>query len=628
VLPSRRFLGIIGLDALAAILIILSAAIGHFGGLNAQLAGIRLSATTPTRALAALGLVLLLRWRLGRGVGPFGASRAAWLRWLPSPSSDPFLLPRPAGAARRTVYAGAGLALALGVLLHAQLAQMYSVPDLGDPLFSMWRIGWVTHQIVRDPAHLFDANIFHPETLTLTLSDPMILTAIVSAPLLALGIHPIVAYNLVFLAAFWLSGLAVYLLVEPLAGSARAAFIAGLAYACAAFRFDHYSHLELQMTWWMPLGLLALHRFLSTGRWAYAVGCALAAVAQLYSSMYFAVFFLLYAAAVGSALLLLHRPAIRPLLLPAAVSILLTAAAAAPLARAFLAAQPMKGERGITEVTYYSAVPADFVRANRLSALWSDRLPGAGPERALFPGAAPLALSSIGLFPPLSSMQLAYAVGLVVSADGSLGLNGLTYPYLYRWFAPIRGLRVPARFIAIVSLTLSILAGFGARRILRRGRPGRQAHIVFAILVVVVVVDAWPALRLTPAFREPPAVYEVVKNTPGAILAEFPLPYDEVQNIPYMYFSLWHQARLVNGYSGFIPMSYADFTKDVAGFPAADAIDALERRGVTHVTVNCALELPGCDSMRALARQSPRLRLMAEAPWQGRSVQLYRVSSR
>src|SRR5687767_7995092 len=116
------------------------------------------------------------------------------------------------------------------------------------------------------------------------------------------------------------------------------------------------------MTCWIPFGLLALHRFLSTGRWTYAVACGLLAVAQLYSSMHFAVFFLLYAAVVGIALLLLHRPAVRPLLLPAAVTIALVIAAATPLARAFLAAQPMKGDRNTTEVAFYSAEPADYLR--------------------------------------------------------------------------------------------------------------------------------------------------------------------------------------------------------------------------------------------------------------------------
>jgi len=622
---SRRLLAIIGLDVLAGLLALASAAIGHLGGLNLRLAGIRFTATTPTRTLAALGIVLLVRFVFGRGVGPLGASREAWRRLLP-PLEDPFLRPLPAGGAMRAIYAGLGLALALGVLLHAQLARMYSVPDLGDPLFSMWRVGWVTHQIVRDPAHLFDANIFYPEKLTLTLSDPMILPAIMSAPFLALGFHPIVVYNLIFVSAFWLSGLATYLLVERLTGSARAAFVAGLIYACASFRFDHYSHLELQMTWWTPLGLLALHRFLSVGRWVDAIACGVAAVAQLYSSMYFAVFFLLYVAVVGGGLLVLHRPAIRTLLLPAVVAMVLAMAAAAPLARVFLAAQPMKGERNTTEVTYYSATPADYLRASRLSVIWRNRLPGARPERALFPGATPLALAALGFVPPVGSVQLAYAAGLALSVDGTLGLNGLTYPYLYRWFAPIRGLRVPARFVALVSLTLSIFAGFGAARVLRGCRTRTLSQAGFAGLIGLVLIDAWPALNLTPAFRQPPAFYEVVKNTPGAVVAEFPLPYDEIDNIPYMYFSLWHWAPLVNGYSGFIPMSYAEFSKEMATFPAADAIAALRRHGVTHVTVNCGLGYAGCRTVEASAREADGLRLVKETPWRGEAVQLYEVS--
>jgi hypothetical protein len=152
------------------------------------------------------------------------------------------------------------------VLLHDQLRHLDSVPDLGDPLFSIWRIGWIAHQIVTDPRHLFDANIFYPEHLTLTLSDPLLLPALSVAPLIALGVHPVVVYNFLLISGFWLSGVATYVLVERLTGSARAAFIAGLSYACAGFRFDHYSHLELQMTEWLPLVLLALHLFVSTKR--------------------------------------------------------------------------------------------------------------------------------------------------------------------------------------------------------------------------------------------------------------------------------------------------------------------------------------------------------------------------
>ena len=30
-----------------------------------------------------------------------------------------------------------------------------------DALFGVWRVAWIAHQLRRDPAHLFDANIFY-----------------------------------------------------------------------------------------------------------------------------------------------------------------------------------------------------------------------------------------------------------------------------------------------------------------------------------------------------------------------------------------------------------------------------------------------------------------------------------
>jgi hypothetical protein len=192
---------------------------------------------------------------------------------------------------------------------------------------------------------------------------------------------------------------------------------------------------------------------------------------------------------------------------------------------------------------------------------------------------------------------------------------------------PVRGLRSPARFSAIVGLTLSILAGFGVRRVLRWCRSRAWAHAVFAGLIAFVMIDAWPALTLTPVWKEPPEIYAPLKGT-GAVLAEFPILLDETGNIPFMYFSLWHWSPMVNGYSGFIPTSYADLRKEIATFPSAGAVAALRRRGVTHVTVNCALGYPGCTELRSEMRFSPFLRLTADTQWLGQPVQLYELAGR
>src|SRR5215470_13793817 len=305
---------------------------------------------------------------------------------------------------RHAIVAALGLGTALILLLYQQVRHLDSVPDFGDPLFSIWRVGWVNHQLFTDPGHLFDTNIFYPERLTLTFSDPIVLPALIAAPALALGVHPVIVYNLLLLSGFWFSGIAVYLLVVRLTESARAAFIAGLVYTCALYRFDHYSHLELQMTQWMPLALLALHLFVTTRRWPYAVACALASVAQLYSSMYYATFFLVYAAVIGLGLLIAYRPPLRQLVLPLAASGMLAALLAVPLERAFMAAEPIKGERGLSEVALYSAVPSDYLRVSRVNAVWGQVLRPPRAERALFPGVMPIALAAAGAAPPFGAI--------------------------------------------------------------------------------------------------------------------------------------------------------------------------------------------------------------------------------
>src|SRR5262249_43383313 len=158
-----------------------------------------------------------------------------------------------------------------------------AVPDRGDPLFSIWRMAWVRHQLSTDPRHLFDANIFYPLRATLTYSDSMILPALATAPLSWLHVHPVVAYNIALLAPFVLSGLAAYVLARTLGLEPLGAWIAAVAFTIAPFRMNHFSHLELQMTMWMPIVLLCVHRLLTDGGRGYTVALGVVLAAQWYS---------------------------------------------------------------------------------------------------------------------------------------------------------------------------------------------------------------------------------------------------------------------------------------------------------------------------------------------------------
>jgi len=377
---------------------------------------------------------------------------------------------------------------------------------------------------------------------------------------------------------------------------------------------------------WMPLSLLALHKFFDTYRWPWMLAAALCAVAQLYSAMYYAVFFALYATVVILVLVLTRRPSLRRMLIPAGVAGVVAIVLVLPLARPYAEAVKTKGERGREEVQLFSAEPSDYLRAHFRSAIYGSRMLGKRqPERALFPGFVPLGLAAAGLVPPLGSIRLAYTAALLLAFDGSLGFNGLTYGPLYDWLSPVRGLRVPARFSVLVALSLAVLSGFGVQRLLARVRSEGAARAIFGGLVVASIVNVWPNLPLRELWPAPPPIYGALAGTGHVVLAEFPVPNDYTSNTPYMYFSLWHWKPMVNGYSGFLPHSYEEFQQDVKDFPAPDAIDALKIRGVTHVSVNCAFYRGGCDQLLDRLEAIPDLRKIAEGRWQGQRVRLFEL---
>src|SRR4030081_2540898 len=79
----------------------------------------------------------------------------------------------------------AGLALAL--LMTWPLAT--GLGSLGrtlgtdaDGQFSIWNIAWVARTIVKDPPHLFDANIFFPHRTTLAYSESNLLPGALGIP--------------------------------------------------------------------------------------------------------------------------------------------------------------------------------------------------------------------------------------------------------------------------------------------------------------------------------------------------------------------------------------------------------------------------------------------------------------
>jgi hypothetical protein len=497
------------------------------------------------------------------------------------------------------------------------------VHDDGDPLLNAWALSWVAHQLPRAPAHLFDANIFYPERRTLAYSEPLLVPAAFAAPLRWLGAPQLFVYNIVFLSGFIVSGVGTALLVRALTGSAAAGFIAGLVFAFLPYRIDHFPHLQLQQTQCLPFAMWAFHRLLESGRLRDGVLFGLFSAGQVLSCTYYGLFLLPYMAVVCGTMLIVERSRWkeRAIALTAAAAIAL--AAVIPIGIAYLGARKVVGERGRQEVVDNSAKLRNYLgpaEANLLyGKVFARFMDG---ERRLFPGFVAIALAVAALFPTktqprrhegtkktfstfvssrlrgcISSFsgfrdfvpKLAYALGLLLALDVSLGFNGFTYSVLYDYFIPIRALRVPARMGLFVGFSLAVLAGYGIARLASGVTSQTMRRALFATVAVLMLIEyASRPIELAEIRTTAPEVYaDIVRDrgdAPRAALFEFPA--SSLDDPTYLYYSTFHWQNLINGYSGFFPPPYIRLLDMMQRFPDDTSIEALRARGAAYLVVH------------------------------------------
>ena len=177
--------------------------------------------------------------------------------------------------------------------------------DLGDPMFVSGMLTWASkHWIdliggdVSAVRRFWNAPFFYPEPLATAFSEHFTLHALLTLPVYLATQNIILCYNLLWLAAFTLSCFGMYLFVRELTGRPLAAFVAGLAFAFAPYRFATTPHLQVISSHWMPFALYAFRRYFlavaapgSPAKFSAATGGALALWAQNMSSGYYMVYF-------------------------------------------------------------------------------------------------------------------------------------------------------------------------------------------------------------------------------------------------------------------------------------------------------------------------------------------------
>lgn len=424
---------------------------------------------------------------------------------------------------------------ALALALYAGLAVVYTWPvvrdlrgaiadNAGDNLGGVHTLWWVWSEVSaadvpwRIDLYGFPGSsiVFHPSPLMEAISLPF--TGLFG---------PVVAFNLLLLLSFTLTGYTAFLLVRRVSGSDLAGLAGGALFTgTGPHQFDLL--FNTNAIWALPLVCLAFLAWRDDPRrWPLV---ALAAVALGLSNFYFAAYFLPPVFLVFAPWTRLReRRAVGTWLASAGATIAALAvvyippliAAGASTRDQLDAVASDTGSRPPTELLSLVIGSPDNPF---LGGLWTSLGEGLDPSQAPNTGSAyagwiVLILAAVGLTAGRRVLPWAAlsAIGFVMLLGPELQIHGerlLPLPYALAEHVPVMSyLRAPGRFYALMALGLIVLAAVGLTRL--RPRLGAAWPAVVVLVTVAGLADGWfsAGIETTPS-RVPP-VYQALAALPG-----------------------------------------------------------------------------------------------------------------
>lgn len=536
------------------------------------------------------------------------------------------------GSTGSTLIRAAGLLLIFTLLtifmtwplpLHAGSA----IQDLGDPLHEIWTMRWTQHQLLTNPAHLWDGNMGYPFPDSLLFSEPRLSTSILAWPIqLATG-NDVLTYNLMFLLSFIVLGTGMALLVVEITGSAGVGLLAGILAAYTPYRYGHLSHLNLLNYGWTPLALWALIRFARRRRPIDAGLAALFLTIQLPASDTIALMTLGMIAVLLPLLLLRERRRLsRQLFAGLAIALVIPLLAMVPDILGRIEVDRLYGfTRSLDTVRRMAATPWSYISVCGFDHFWRDILPHAYPN-PLFPGALALLGALLGLILAVRRWPswVIYCVILasaafVLSLGPDTTIHGTTYTLPYRWlYDSVPGMtafRDVARFGMVVVLAIDILAGLGfaaAWALLRSRLPVNRIRMVGGVILIILVALSLTEFKSDVGAKEVPrdpqtvAVYDWLAKQPRGPVMEFPangLWAGAGPMLRQIYYSTRHWQPIVAAHTSFLPDRYMAFMLGFHGGTTASSlvtpanVGLLQDIGIHYVVIH---RLTGYDWPQAL----------------------------
>jgi hypothetical protein len=542
-----------------------------------------------------------------------------------------------------------GIAAVYVIACRVMLAPICNFKALGTSIYEgdarlvAWALAWDNHAVLTS-APLFDANIFFPAQNALAYGEHFFGISLFSLPVYLLTHNTALGYNLVWILSYVLCAAAVHYVTWRLTSDHLASMLAALAYAFSFFRMHHgHGHLHLIWTFWIPVSLVTIERWVSTQSWRAMALVIVVVVLQALSSWYQAVMVF-----VAGALLVAWLLGIRPLLdtdgrigaararrlaIQAAVGAGLMLVLVWPFARhyhALASGGPIEASAASADVAGLLMPPE-----NTLLGQWLLQKGVKGPrwiwgELTIYVGWVTLVLAAAGAlvaargrtakwrgfryFILLAAVTLALAFGPNAREVADNAWHWSPFGLLAR--IPGADLfRAPARFASLLTLSLSVLAGAASARL--NEKLGAVGRVISGILIPLILLDSY-VVNFPGGMPKPfpiPLVYRRLGALPAGPVVSLPDYADTAEwfrEPDYQYFSTAHWYPIANGYSRAAPPAFTARMGRYASFPDVSALQALRESGIRYVVVHANDYPGGADAVRR-ASADVRLRLVAQS---------------
>jgi hypothetical protein len=504
-----------------------------------------------------------------------------------------------------------------------------ALPQGGDSWVNYWNLWWVKKALlVQHTSPYFTSDVYFPYGTTLYFHTLNFLPAVIALPI-ASAFEITAAFNFLAFLSFVLSGYGIYRLAlyvlarlsgEPETGFDSlhlSAFVAGSVFAFCSYRYVHlFGHLDLLSTQWLPLFVLFLLRTRDEGRRRDVLIAAIFLAAAMLTSAYYMVFLLLFTALVTADLVIKKRRIALQPVLKIALVVVVFVILVSPILVPMLMIGRTEGRtfNPALDVDRFSTDLTAFLVPSPLPPLWKNFVeptyrriirPGSSLETVAFVGFAPLALFLIGvtrfgairkLWLPLVIIFGLIALGPAMHLAGHVVLPQLSFLMPYRLLAllPYGDIaRVPARYVVMMMLCLSVIAGSGAWVVLRKRAFALQCAIAGVITVISVAENAVVTLPLMSPHE--PAFFRRIRNDPGRKgLVEVPIPDDPVLYPERMLYQTIHEKPIYGGYlsRGLPPLpfsavpGFAQFYGLSESVDDVVAYDSAELRSISRAVLN------------------------------------------